>query len=108
MKVGLPRFDGHLGVGGVGIKPNHERDHQRATKFCFAGAMAVHGIAIMSGRQGLEFETEIASDTAALNTFVDAMLTTGLADYLSRVGVRGTATYPMAFCEVFPSLRRKN
>jgi hydrogenase expression/formation protein HypE len=76
MKVGLPRFDGHLGVGGVGIKPNHERDHQRATKFCFAGAMAVHGIAIMSVREGLEFETEIASDTAALNTFVDAMLAT--------------------------------
>jgi hypothetical protein len=36
--------------------------------------MAVYGIAIMSGREGLDFETEIASDTAALNTFASLFL----------------------------------
>lgn len=39
-----------------------------------SGQIAVHGIAIMSVREGLEFETEIASDTAALNGLVADML----------------------------------
>jgi hydrogenase expression/formation protein HypE len=38
------------------------------------GPIALHGIAIMSVREGLEFETEIASDTAPLNGLVAAML----------------------------------
>jgi hydrogenase expression/formation protein HypE len=38
------------------------------------GPIAAHGMAIMSVRQGLEFETEIRSDTAALNSLVADML----------------------------------
>ena len=41
------------------------------------GQIAVHGIAIMSVREGLEFETEIASDTAPLNGLVEAILEAG-------------------------------
>jgi hydrogenase expression/formation protein HypE len=35
------------------------------------GTIADHGIAIMSKRQGLEFETEIRSDTASLNKMME-------------------------------------
>ncbi len=38
------------------------------------GAIAVHGIAIMSVREGLEFETALESDTAALNELVARIL----------------------------------
>jgi hydrogenase expression/formation protein HypE len=39
-----------------------------------SGTMGDHGIAIMSVREGLTFETEIQSDTAPLNGLVEAML----------------------------------
>ncbi|MEZ4580288.1 MAG: hypothetical protein R3A10_01310 [Caldilineaceae bacterium] len=39
-----------------------------------SGAIGVHGIAIMSVREGLEFGTVIASDTAPLNGLVATML----------------------------------
>jgi hydrogenase expression/formation protein HypE len=38
------------------------------------GAIAVHGIAIMSVREGLEFETELRSDSAALHGLVAGLL----------------------------------
>ena len=39
-----------------------------------SGTMGDHGVAVMSQRASLEFETTIASDTAALHTLVAAML----------------------------------
>ncbi|MDX1700217.1 MAG: hydrogenase expression/formation protein HypE, partial [Melioribacteraceae bacterium] len=39
-----------------------------------SGKIGDHGIAIMSARQGLEFETDILSDTAPLNSLVEAIL----------------------------------
>ena len=39
-----------------------------------SGTMGDHGIAIMSVREGLTFETEIRSDTAPLNGLVEAMM----------------------------------
>jgi hydrogenase expression/formation protein HypE len=39
-----------------------------------SGTMGDHGIAIMSVREGLTFETEIQSDTAPLNGLVEAMI----------------------------------
>jgi hydrogenase expression/formation protein HypE len=38
------------------------------------GAIAVHGIAIMSVRKGLEFETTLESDSAPLHEIVDIVL----------------------------------
>ena len=38
------------------------------------GKIAQHGIAIMSKRNGFEFETEIESDCAPLNGLIDAVL----------------------------------
>lgn len=42
-----------------------------------SGTIGDHGIAIMSVREGLTFQTEIQSDTAPLNGMVDAMLAAG-------------------------------
>jgi hydrogenase expression/formation protein HypE len=39
-----------------------------------SGAIGLHGIAIMSVREGLDFEVEIASDTQPLNTLVAAIV----------------------------------
>ena len=42
-----------------------------------SGNIADHGIAIMSVREGLEFETAIESDSASLNELVEGVLETG-------------------------------
>ena len=39
-----------------------------------SGEIGLHGVAVMSVREGLEFEVEIASDTQALNSLVAAMV----------------------------------
>ena len=39
-----------------------------------SGTMGDHGVAIMSSREGLEFETEILSDSAALNGLITEMV----------------------------------
>lgn len=46
-----------------------------------SGAIAVHGIAIMSVREGLEFETTLESDSAPLHDIVAALLA-GVGDQL--------------------------
>jgi hydrogenase expression/formation protein HypE len=56
---------------GVNVAPNLVRP---GDVILINGAIAVHGIAIMSLREGLEFETSLASDTAALHDLVAAML----------------------------------
>jgi hydrogenase expression/formation protein HypE len=43
-------------------------------RILLSGTIGDHGMAIMSQREGLEFEGPIASDTAALHTLVAAML----------------------------------
>ena len=67
-----------VNTAGIGLVPNgvniHPARAQAGDKVIISGPIAVHGIAIMSVREGLEFETEIASDTAALNGLVSALL----------------------------------
>jgi hydrogenase expression/formation protein HypE len=53
-----------------------------------SGTMGDHGIAIMSVREGLTFQTEIQSDTAPLNGLVEAMLAAGAVQCL-RDATRG-------------------
>ena len=62
--VGLIRED-------VDISPTRAR---AGDVVIVSGPIAVHGIAIMSVREGLEFETELLSDSAALNGMVDGLL----------------------------------
>lgn len=74
---------------GVDIRPTRA---QAGDKIIMSGAMAVHGIAIMSVREGLEFETEIASDTAPLNGLVEAILAAHPDIHVLRDPTRGGIT----------------
>jgi len=65
-----------LGVipAGVDIAPGNARPGDAVL---VSGTMGDHGIAIMSVREGLTFETEIKSDTAPLFGLVEAMMAAG-------------------------------
>ena len=63
---------------GIGIVPpgvNLSAAHARpGDAVLLSGAIGDHGIAMLSAREGLELEGEIASDSAPLNGLVEAML----------------------------------
>ncbi len=59
---------------GVAISPRQARP---GDVVLISGSIAEHGIAIMSVREGLEFETAILSDSAPLHDLVAAMLAAG-------------------------------
>ncbi len=56
---------------GVHIAPDQARPGDAVV---VSGTMGDHGIAIMSVREGLDFQTQIKSDTAPLHTLVSLML----------------------------------
>lgn len=70
-----------INTSGIGsIHPKAKIHHSRieaGDQIILSGNLAQHGIAIMSKRQGLEFETDIVSDTTNLNhtifSLVDAL-----------------------------------
>ena len=74
---------------GINISP---RRAQVGDKIILSGAIATHGIAIMSVREGLEFESEIASDTAPLNGLVETILTASPDVHVLRDPTRGGVT----------------
>ena len=63
------------GVGlvpaGVSISPRRARP---GDKVIVSGEVAVHGVAILSVREGLKFETTLETDSAPLNGLVEALL----------------------------------
>jgi len=71
-------FINTAGVGvipaGVQIAPSRARP---GDVVLINGPIASHGIAIMSVREGLTFETAVESDSAALNGLVEAILAAG-------------------------------
>jgi hydrogenase expression/formation protein HypE len=71
-------FINTTGIGiipaGIQISPKRARP---GDLILINGAIAVHGIAIMSVREGLEFETTLASDTAPLHDLVARILEAG-------------------------------
>ncbi len=77
-----------LGVipSGVNIAPNHA---QPGDAVIISGTLGDHGMAIMSVREGLEFETQIESDTAPLNGLVQAMLAVTPEIHCLRDATRG-------------------
>ncbi len=68
----------YINTSGLGMVPPGVRiapDRARAGDVVLlSGTVGDHGMAIMSVREGLEFETQIQSDTAPLNGLVEAML----------------------------------
>jgi hydrogenase expression/formation protein HypE len=87
------------GVGlvpeGVDIRP------QRATpgdQIILSGPIGLHGIAVLSVRDGLEFGTALRSDSAPLNHAVASMVDTGADIHVMRDLTRGGLA--TAMCEI--------
>jgi hydrogenase expression/formation protein HypE len=68
-------FINTTGIGlvpeGINLSANRARP---GDKVLLSGSIGDHGIAILAQREGLEFESEIQSDSAALHTLVAGML----------------------------------
>ncbi len=67
-----------INTTGIGLVPDGvdlSADHARpGDKVLLSGSIGDHGIAILAQREGLEFETQIQSDSASLHTLVSEML----------------------------------
>ncbi|HEY5121567.1 MAG TPA: hydrogenase expression/formation protein HypE, partial [Acidimicrobiales bacterium] len=78
------------GVGliapGVDLGPHRVRS---GDVIIVSGSIGVHGIAIMSVREGLEFGSDILSDSAPLNGLVATMLASGAEVHMMRDPTRG-------------------
>jgi hydrogenase expression/formation protein HypE len=67
-----------INTSGIGRIPRgidiHPRRARPGDKILLSGRIAEHGIAVMSVREGLQFQTELTSDCAPLNGLVQEML----------------------------------
>lgn len=83
----------YINTSGIGLVPEGvDIGPHRATPgdvVLLSGTIGDHGMAIMSVREGLEFETTIESDTAALNGLVAVMLAASPAIHVLRDPTRG-------------------
>ncbi len=82
-----------VNTAGIGLVPEGvEISPARATPgdvVIVSGDVGVHGVAVMSCREGLEFGTTVESDSAALNGLVNAMLASGGDVHTLRDPTRG-------------------
>lgn len=72
--------------GGVRLGPGYVRPGDAVL---VSGPIAMHGMAVLSVRDGLEFGSEIVSDTAPLNGLTDALLRSGARVIMMRDATRG-------------------
>ena len=83
----------YLNTAGIGVVPDGvdigPRRARAGDAVIVSGDIGVHGIAVMSCREGLEFGTTIESDTAALHGLVADMLATGVDVHVLRDPTRG-------------------
>ena len=83
----------YINTAGIGLVD--ERADIRPQRACdgdvviVSGDIGVHGVAVMSCREGLEFATTVASDTAPLHGLVAAMIETGADIHALRDPTRG-------------------
>lgn len=89
----------YINTSGIGIIPGdvniQPANVKAGDKIIINGTIADHGIAIMSVRENLEFETEIRSDTAALNGLVETILEASKNIHMLRDATRGGVTSVM-------------
>ncbi len=82
-----------INTTGIGVvDPRADIRPQRAAPgdmVIVSGDIGVHGVAVMSCREGLEFGTTVASDTAPLHGLVAAMIDTGADVHALRDPTRG-------------------
>ena len=83
----------YVNTAGIGVVPaGVDIRPDRATPgdvVIVSGDIGVHGIAVMSVREGLEFGTQVVSDTAPLNGLVTAMLSASADLHVLRDPTRG-------------------
>ncbi len=67
-----------INTTGLGIVPDgvniSASNLQIGDKIILSGTIADHGMAVMTSREGLSFQTQVKSDTVALNSLVEEML----------------------------------
>ena len=82
-----------INTSGIGAIENdvdiNPKNAQPGDKIILNGAIAAHGIAIMSVREGLEFETRVESDCAPLNDLVRTMFRASKQIHVLRDPTRG-------------------
>ncbi|WP_063021088.1 hydrogenase expression/formation protein HypE [Nocardia niwae] len=83
----------YINTAGIGVvAPEVDIRPQRAAPgdvVLVSGDIGVHGVAVLSCREGLEFGTTVLSDTAPLHGLVAAMLATGADVHVLRDPTRG-------------------
>ncbi|MDJ0753904.1 MAG: hydrogenase expression/formation protein HypE [Ardenticatenaceae bacterium] len=83
----------YINTTGIGLIPDGVTigpDQARPGDVVIAsGTIGDHGMAVMSVREGLQFETEIVSDTAALNALVAQMINASSQIHVLRDPTRG-------------------
>jgi hydrogenase expression/formation protein HypE len=83
----------YINTTGVGLIPSGinigPQNAQPGDAIIVSGTIGDHGMAIMSVREGLEFETRIVSDTAPLNVLVEVMLAASNEIHCLRDATRG-------------------
>ncbi len=89
-----------INTSGIGLIPADvnisPKRAEPGDKILINGEIALHGMAIMSVREGLEFETQIASDTAPLNGLVGTILQRCPDVHVLRDPTRGGVTSALA------------
>lgn len=82
-----------INTSGIGIIPSGRNISPKrcavGDKIILSGKIAEHGMAIMSAREGLEFETQIKSDTTALNGLVEKIFSVDNDIHVLRDPTRG-------------------
>ncbi|MEJ2544566.1 MAG: hydrogenase expression/formation protein HypE, partial [Calditrichaceae bacterium] len=82
-----------INTSGIGIIPNNIDlgipKIKIGDKIILSGTIADHGMAVMTTREGLSFQTQIISDTAALNGLVQDMLKVSTDIHAMRDPTRG-------------------
>lgn len=82
-----------INTSGVGVIPEginiSPKNCRQGDVIVLSGRIGDHGVAIMSARSGLEFETRITSDTAALNGLADIIFNTTQNIHVLRDPTRG-------------------
>ncbi len=83
----------YVNTAGIGVVPDgvdiHPRRASVGDAVLVSGDIGVHGIAVMSCREGLEFGTSVQSDTASLHDLVATMIDTGADLHVLRDPTRG-------------------
>jgi hydrogenase expression/formation protein HypE len=83
----------YVNTAGIGVVPDGVDIRPRRARvgdvLLVSGDIGVHGVAVLSCREGLEFGTTVRSDTAPLHGLVAALLATGAEVHTLRDPTRG-------------------